>query len=211
MGHGIRWTLISLLVTILAVVPFYYYRGVYAHSKRLRVVDPGRVYRSGQLTEEGFADVVRRLGIRTILNLQDDYPDPDIRLGYWKRGSIKESAMCAKLGVRYVLIEPDLISRTRVPAERPAAIEQFLHIMDDPDNYPVLIHCKAGLHRTGVLSAVYRMEYQGWTRAQAYAELKAHGFGDTYCTIANDYVKQYVLTYEPGQRRGSGGLSTASR
>jgi protein tyrosine/serine phosphatase len=75
----------------------------------------------------------------------------------------------------------------------------------------VLIHCKAGLHRTGVLSAVYRMEYQGWTRAQAYAELKAHGFGDTYCTIANDYVKQYVLTYEPGQRRGSGGLSTASR
>jgi tyrosine-protein phosphatase SIW14 len=208
MGHGIRWTLISLLAVILAVVPFYYYRGVYAHSKRLRVVDPGRVYRSGQLTEEGFADVVHRLGIRTILNLQDDYPDPDVRLGYWKRGSIKESAMCEKLHVRYLLIEPDLISRTRVPAERPAAIEQFLHLMDNPDNYPVLIHCKAGLHRTGVLSAVYRMEYQGWTPAQAYAELKAHGFGDMYCTIANDYVKQYVLTYQPGQRRGSSVVST---
>ena len=34
--------------------------------------------------------------------------------------------------------------------------------MDDPDSYPVLIHCNAGLNRTGVMVAVYRMEYQGW-------------------------------------------------
>jgi len=105
--------------------------------------------------------------------------------------------------VRYVLCEPDLISRQLLPRERPAAIDRFLELLDDDSIYPVLFHCKAGLHRTGLLAAVYRMEYQGWTHFEAYRELKAHGFGDWACTCANDYVKQYVLTYRPGQRRRS--------
>ncbi len=67
--------------------------------------------------------------------------------------------------------------------------------MDDEASYPVLIHCRAGLHRTGVLSAVYRMEYQGWSPLEAFEELRAHGFGTFACTAANEYVRQYVLTY----------------
>jgi hypothetical protein len=201
MSAGIRWALVGLLVVIVGLVPVVCYRSTYTYGKRLREVDPGRVYRCGQLTVEGFADTIRRLGIRTVLNLQDDYPDPDIWQGFWDRRTIKESEMCRRLGVHYVLIEPDLVSRRRVPAERPAAIDRFLEVMDDESSFPVLIHCKAGLHRTGLLSAVYRMEYQGWTVYEAYHELKAHGFGDWASTSANDYVKQYVLTYHPGQRR----------
>ena len=94
-----------------------------------------------------------------------------------------------------------------MPLERPAAIDEFLDLMDDPDAYPVLIHCKAGLHRTGCLTAVYRMEYQGWSPGEAYDELKAHGFGDWVCTSANDYVNEYVLQY----RRGLRGLKPTSR
>jgi len=80
-------------------------------------------------------------------------------------------------------------------------VDEFLDLMDRPEVYPVLIHCKAGLHRTGCLTAVYRMEYQGWTPEEAYGELKAHGFGDWVCTSANDYVSQYVLQYRRGIRR----------
>jgi hypothetical protein len=47
------------------------------------------------------------------------------------------------------------------------------------------------------------MEYQGWTRAEAYREMKGYGFGDFACTSANDYVYEYVLTYQPGIRRKS--------
>ena len=72
--------------------------------------------------------------------------------------------------------------------------------MDDPANHPVLLHCRAGLHRTGVLAAVYRMEYQGWTPAQAIDELKAYGFGEFPCSSANDYITQYVLTFRRGVR-----------
>ena len=47
------------------------------------------------------------------------------------------------------------------------------------------------------MTAVYRMEYNGWTSAEAMGELKANGFGDFAANAANDYITQYVLTYRP--------------
>src|SRR5262249_15535380 len=145
------------------VIPFVYYRYSYTYGKRLRVVTEGRVYRSGCMTAPGFRDAVARLGIRTIINLMDEAPDPDIAKSYFGQSDILESQLCREMGVRFVAIAPDLVARTSVPAERPKAIEQFLAVMDNPSSYPVLIHCRAGLHRTGCAVAIYRMEYEDWT------------------------------------------------
>jgi len=200
MSAWMRWTLGVGIAAFVIVAPVLHYRSVYAHGKRLREVVPGVVYRSGQLTAEGFADAVTEHGIGTIVNLQDEYPDPDIPKSYLNRDTIKESELCRQLGVRYVYIPPDLISRRRVPEERPAAIDKMLALLDDPATYPVLIHCKAGLHRTGVMIAVYRMEYQNWDPREALRELKANGFGVHAATSANDYIMQYILTYRRGIR-----------
>jgi tyrosine-protein phosphatase SIW14 len=197
----VRTLALSALVGLIVVVwPIVEYRNVYAFNKRLREVTPGRVYRCGEMNAEGFAETVARLKIHTVLNLQDDYPDPDVCQSFWDWSTVKESALCQRLGVQYVLIKPDLIQRRLTPQERPAAVDEFLQLMDDENAYPVLIHCKAGLHRTGVMTAVYRMEYEGWSPAEAYRELKAHGFGDWVCTSANDYVNEYVLQYRRGLR-----------
>ena len=104
------------------------------------------------------------------------------------------------LGVKYLFISPDLRPRPEVRQKRPRAVEDFLKICDDPSNYPMVIHCRAGLHRTGVLAAIYRMEYNHWTVNEAFREMRDHGFGDFACTNANDYVIQYVLNYKPGIR-----------
>jgi tyrosine-protein phosphatase SIW14 len=201
----IRGLLIVCVMLLVGVMPVVGYRAVYAHGKRLRVVVPDRVYRSGEMTADGFADAFDRLGIRTVINVQDDYPDPELHQSFFSRSTVRESDWCARHGVRYVALSPDLISRRSVGTNHPTVIDQFLSLMDDERNYPVLIHCKAGLHRTGVLCAVYRMEYQGWSHDEAYEELKAHGFGDWVCTSANDYVEQYVLAY----RRRPSGVATA--
>jgi protein-tyrosine phosphatase len=205
MGRTWRWTMIALIIGMIVIAPALYFRDVYGHGKRLRVVEPNLVYRSGQMTAQGFTDAVDELHIKTIINLQDDFPDPDLELGFLDRRTIKESELCRRLGVRYVFIGPDLVWRKRVGIERPEAVERFLAVMDDPDSYPVLIHCHAGLHRTGVITAVYRMEYQGWTPRRAVDEMKRNGFGEWGCTSYNDYVTQYVLTYKTGMRH------TASR
>jgi protein-tyrosine phosphatase len=197
MSRRCQVILVAASAAAFAAGLFLFFRVVYEHNKRLRVVEPGRFYRSGQMTAAGFTETVRRYKIRTIVNVQDEYPDPDLTLGPLSLGTIKERELCDRLGVKYVWLEPDLQPRSTPGGPRPKALGKFLALMDDPDSYPVLLHCKAGLHRTGVLTAVYRMEYQGWSRQAAFRELKAHGFGDVACTDANDYVQQYVLSYRP--------------
>jgi tyrosine-protein phosphatase SIW14 len=195
-----RWTLGLGIAALLTVVPFVYYRAVYTHSKRLREVEPGVLYRSGQMTAEGFTEAVARHHIRTIINLQDEYPDPEIRTSFFNGHTIPESELCNQLGVRYEYLPPDLLTRRHAAAHRPVAIDRFLELLEDKTIYPVLIHCRAGLHRTGVMTAVYRMRYQGWSPQEAIREIKANGFGEFACTSANAYIDQYILTFQPFPR-----------
>ena len=191
----------SMAILVLAA-PMLYWRYQLTTSKRLREVVPGRFYRSGQMTVTGFEDTLERLHIRTAINVQNEFSDPDLRLSFLDGRTEKESDVCRRHGVKYILLEPDLVSRQAVPGKQPEVIAQFLEIMDNRENYPVLIHCKAGLHRTGCLVAVYRMEYQGWSAHDAIEEMKDLGFGDMACTSANDYIVQYVLTYGRRASRG---------
>jgi tyrosine-protein phosphatase SIW14 len=200
MPRGLRWLLGLAIAAAIPTTPVVYYRWAYVQSKRLREVNPGLVYRSGQMTSSGIQQAVSRYHIRTIVNLQDEYPDPDVACGYFCGGTIKEKELCRQLGVRYVYLPPDLIPRVQVPPRRPEAIDRFLGLLDDPTVYPVLIHCRAGLNRTGVMTAVYRMEYQGWTPRQALAEARANGWGEWTASAANDYIYEYILSYEPGRR-----------
>ena len=203
MANVIRGLLVVFVVLVVGVMPAVWYRAIYAHGKRLRVVDPERrVYRSGEMTAEGFEDAFARLGIRTVINVQDDFPDPELNRTFLNRKTVRESEVCARHGVRYIALAPDLIARRTVGPEHPRVIDQFLSVLDDERNFPVLIHCKAGLHRTGVLVADYRMEYQGYTPQEAVRDLKENGFGEFVCSSANDYIMQYILTYRPGLRRG---------
>jgi protein tyrosine phosphatase (PTP) superfamily phosphohydrolase (DUF442 family) len=179
------------MFSAVVVLPILHSRNVWNHGRRLRVVEAGKMYRCGQLTVAGFKDAVEHYKLKSIVNLQDDYPDPDVYKTFWDRSTISEKKVCEDLGVKYLFISPDL---------RPRAVEDFLKICDDPSNYPMVIHCRAGLHRTGVLAAIYRMEYNHWTVNEAYREMRDHGFGDFACTNANDYVIQYVLNYKPGIR-----------
>jgi protein tyrosine/serine phosphatase len=149
---------------------------------------------------DGFRRAFARYKIRTVINLQNEAPDPEVPLGFLTAATIRESELCRQHNVRYVLLRPDLVSRRLIPDARPKVIDEFLALMDDPSIYPVLIHCRAGLHRTGVLTAIYRMEYDGWSVSKAMRELKANGFGDREATHANDYIMQYVLSFQPGLR-----------
>jgi tyrosine-protein phosphatase SIW14 len=190
----ITWNHAGIIALIAFAIgaPTWYYRAKYDHTKRLREVEPGKVYRSGQLTSKGFREAVRLHGFKTVINVQNEEPDPKLR------GEDRtEKEVCQELGVKYVFISPDLLERNRIPKERPQAIDEFLKVMDDPANYPVLVHCRAGLHRTGCLVAVYRMEYQGWTWRQAVDELVQNGFGRSQSSARNDYIMQYIMAYQP--------------
>jgi protein tyrosine/serine phosphatase len=195
MPNVVRWVLAVAAVLLALGPPYAFHRYTYTHAKRLREVVPGKFYRSGQMTAPGLREIVARYGIRTVINLQHEAPDP-LLLDHWMgRGEIRESQLCAELGVKYALITPDILPPGNTLDMTPPAVEEFLKVMDDESNHPVLLHCKAGLHRTGRLTAVFRMEYMGWGAGEALREMRANGYGFYMTSEADPYVVQYVQNY----------------
>lgn len=197
MTNRARWMLGSALVLMMVLVPTVHYRHNYRYAKRLRPVVEGKLYRSGCMTADGLEDAIKRLHIKTVINLQEEAQDPDLFDHYFTLRTTPESEVCCRAGANFVFLAVGLVPPAEFPRRHSDTVEEFLRIMDNPESYPVLIHCKAGLHRTGVLAALYRREYQGWSADQALRELKSHGFGEFVSTSANPYIVQYILGYQP--------------
>lgn len=200
----VDWRIAPAVVLVAAVVavPIVRYRMVYETEKRFREVSPGRFYRSGQLPAESFREKIAEHRIKVVINFQDENPDPLLPEGYGDKPTVPESQVCTDAGAKYVFLswagDRGLLPRNLATAtNRPKVIDDFLRICDEHQGQPILIHCMAGLHRTGVLTAIYRMEYEGWSKADAVRELRANGYGDRKCTQANDYILEYVFQYEP--------------
>ena len=162
-------------------------------------VDPGVLYRSPQLAADRLAEEVQRRGIKTVVNLGSHAGVDD--------------AVCRQLGVTYVECPVGDVWQAcgqRAPGQRgtpvgPYDLAPLWKLIDDPTSRPVLIHCQGGIHRTGVVSAMYRIRYQGWQPDDAIQEMDLFGF-DSYKSKF-DSVKAYLrgLTDDVRQARGNGG------
>lgn len=169
-----RWVNVSaalLVVTILIGVPYGYAHYRHSQSRNVRVVEPGVLYRSGQLTKTGLERLIHDYGIRTVISLRDsddpNIPPPDRH----------EEHFCQLQDIKFVRITPkSWWPEYDGPPPAEKGIETFLKVMDDRSNYPVLLHCFAGTHRTGAMVAVYRMEFDRWTNDDALAELRSAGY-----------------------------------
>ncbi|WP_434627036.1 dual specificity protein phosphatase family protein [Pseudomonas sp. Z1-29] len=53
-------------------------------------------------------------------------------------------------------------------------------IQDGQARGPVLMHCKHGSDRTGLMAAMYRVVVQGWSKEDALEEMTEGGFGDSH-------------------------------
>ena len=161
--------------------------------RNIRVVEEGVLYRSAQLSPEGLDRFAREKGIKTIITLRASRvkggPDPDA----W------EEEFCAARNLKHFRIPPRTWGADEtgeVPAEE--AIEAFLAVMDDPKNHPVLVHCFAGIHRTGSMCAIFRMEYQRWPNERAIEEMRHCGFEPL--TREAD-IAEYLRAYQPRWKR----------
>ena len=87
---------------------------------------------------------------------------------------------------------------THVPPTS-AQLAQFMKIVNDPANQPVYVHCVGGRHRTGVMTAAYRMTNEGWTSDKAFSEMKQFKFGADFL---HSEFKQFVYGFKP-ESKGS--------
>ena len=116
-------------------------------------------YRGAQPDGNDYADLAG-IGVKTLIDLTSD----DARAG--------EQELVEHAGMKYVHIP-----MTTHEEPTPEKVTEFLRVVNDPASQPVYVHCVGGRHRTGVMSAVYRMTRDGWTAQQAFTEMKQYKFG----------------------------------
>lgn len=126
-------------------------------SGNIHVVEPGRVYRSGQLWPSQLADLVRDEGIRTVVNLRGANPGQS-----WYDDEIRVTEAA---GVRHVSLP---MSANVAPDE--ALLARLIATLGSVEQ-PMLIHCEAGADRTGLASALYQLVHNGKSAAEADGQL----------------------------------------
>src|SRR5438093_4462824 len=132
-----------------------------ANLTRIKIGNFGRIddtyYRGAQPSANDYADLAA-LGIKTVIDLTVD-------------GLSDEQGFVERTGMKFYRIPLTTSDR---PSD--AAVTRFLKLVNDPANQPVFVHCQGGRHRTGTMTAVYRMTHDGWTAEQAYNEMKKYRF-----------------------------------
>jgi protein tyrosine/serine phosphatase len=73
-------------------------------------------------------------------------------------------------------------------------VSYFLSLVNDPANGPVYVHCKGGKHRTGALTAAYRITHDKWTADEAFEEMKRYDFNDGFFGGPSDQ-KRFVYSF----------------
>jgi tyrosine-protein phosphatase SIW14 len=132
-----------------------------------------RFYRGAQPLE-GDYQALKDLGVNTVIDLRNDPTD-------------YEKSKVEALGMKYVNIP---MSGWKYPKQQ--FIDEFLQLMNDSETGTVFVHCKAGIHRTGVAGAVYRFTKYGWGYDKAYTEMKNYNFTSG---LVHGSLKSYVKDY----------------
>ncbi len=178
--YGFKIALGLLIVTAVMITWHYQVRPYH-----FRVVQPDRVYRSGCLDNENLEKVVEQYRIRTIvaLNRIDDAEPHD----NWYAD---EKKFCQSKSVRFV--------HTPLLGNKPPSPDQlqlWLSVLDDPGNYPVLVHCAQGVVRTGMFVAVYNIEYMREDNCEVLQNLPM--FGHHLYTPKRKEMREFILNYDP--------------
>lgn len=129
------------------------------------------IARSRQPTAEQVARFARDGGA-TILSLngtlrgqESSWRDPQSG----KRERVALDEFIPRLGLTHATIG---MSASRAPSD--AELVKVFRVLLDPTRRPVLMHCKGGSDRTGIIGALYQVEFLGYPKAKAKALMRRH-------------------------------------
>jgi protein tyrosine/serine phosphatase len=153
--------IIGILLFVLVLV----FGGKYVYDMNINhnfeTITEGKVYKSGVIPPDELETYVKKYKIKSIVDLRfpgtgDDVNNPENALEL----AAEKNAVAKIKGVNYFNDGSD-----QVPTKD--NLNLFYKIMDNPANYPVLIHCYHGVGRAELYSAVYRIEYENMDKEEA--------------------------------------------
>lgn len=150
---------------ILVITIIFIFVGKYVYEMNINhnfeTISEGKVYKSGVIPPDELESYITKYHIKSVVDLRfpgtgDDVNNPEIPAEL----TAEKEAIAKIKGVNYFNNGSD-----QVP--KPENLTTFFKIMDNPANYPVLIHCYHGVGRAEMYSAIYRIEYENMNRNEA--------------------------------------------
>jgi protein tyrosine/serine phosphatase len=154
------------------------------HTYHLATVQEGVLYRDGLKSPAQFAATLDKVHPHTVVSLIDAKELADAN----KPQLAQESQLCESRGIK--------LNRIPVPLGGwPSSndIQQFLKIVSDKQNQPVLVHCAQGVRRTGFFVAAYQESVLGYDKSKTKAAVLS--FGHHGSTI--DQINKFIDGYDP--------------
>lgn len=192
-----RFVLLSFVIAAVAAGGVAYRQ--HKRYKHLAIHDPGMVYRSAWLEADAFRAVIEKYQIRAVLNLCE----PD-EMGAQR--CIDERAAVSGSGAK--LIELPMPAATLDPAD--PAIENFVKILGDPENYPLLVHCQHGVTRTAKVLAMYDIVHRHLSAEESIGRMPLFG-RDSYSVSVTTFAHNFEQQYRELYPQAAGKLETLRR
>ncbi|WP_157844474.1 MULTISPECIES: dual specificity protein phosphatase family protein [unclassified Chryseobacterium] len=149
---------IPLFIAALGILAFVFYQKKIRHN--LVTISENKVYNSGVVPPDQLEDFVDDHHIKTIVDLRDGLMQTELNPENKNQVNDEEWAAGNISGISYYNLPTD-----QIPDD--STVKKFLKIMDDPKNYPVLIHCHHGVGRSRLFSSIYRIEYENFSNENA--------------------------------------------
>lgn len=190
-----RWPRVVVGLIVVSLVGWGLHFGFWrAQLKRFQTVREGVLYRVAQPSEFGFDYLVSRYHVKTVLSLQlfdcklhQDWCD------FGKADGSMETAYVEAKGVHH--LQWPMGEEATWPWLTPWQFSEYFKLLDEPQNYPIAVHCMGGRHRTGTFAALFRLEYDRWPVEKTLAEMYSFDFGP-----ASPMQEHQLRTYLPRPR-----------
>lgn len=138
-------------------------------------VDPGKFYRSQQLTPSVLKDYIKRVGIKTLINLRG------VNETVWYHS---EKEVVDTMGVAF-----HSIPMSAVTISLKNHLQELLRLYDEAAK-PILVHCLGGADRTGEAAALWVLEVQKKSKQEALAQLSIAYGHRKFKNSAKDFLIQ---------------------
>jgi len=164
---------------------------------RFEEISKNKVYKSGLIAPDKLEGFLLKNDIKTVIDLLD--PGVQDRLNPAKQIEIDaEDKAVAEINKKNNLnIQHVNIASGQIPDKK--TLTKFFEILDNKENYPVLIHCYHGTGRAQMYSALYRIEYENWSNADARAKTRVVVEGLGYHSSFSDGRSKgdFLMHYQP--------------
>jgi protein tyrosine phosphatase (PTP) superfamily phosphohydrolase (DUF442 family) len=196
------------LSLVLFLAYYYWFNHI---NYRFKAVKENEVYKSALINPDRLESFLLKNNIKTVIDLLD--PGVQDALNPAKQAEIdaEDSAVKAINEKHGTNINHINIPSGQVPSKK--TLTKFFEVLDNKDNYPVLIHCYHGTGRAEIYSAIYNIEYQKLSNADARKQTRfvVEGFGYRSSFADGKEKGDFLMNYKPRSMGEASTLSTLEK